>query len=222
VLSEMKKFGMPPDPFAEADGTAAALRQIAEDSASKGHTRAAALLSLVQMAQMDHCRRGHGRSHTLQWLFGMLTPDQSEDIRFVLVSGLGTLLKGFEQNESKDEIMLVAAEDEPVLLSALKKSGNRMVVEAVADLKAFSDGLMDWVSNESSLIAEGVWPMRQLLHASRPQTRAIKSERRSLGSSVHAATQHTFKNQKVDVVKGLEMLRDVIRDDMSSLFFQRM
>jgi hypothetical protein len=78
VLSEMKKFGMPPNPFAETDGTAAVLRQIAEDGASKWHTRAAALLSLVQMAQMDHCRKGNGRSHTLQWLLGMLTPDQSE------------------------------------------------------------------------------------------------------------------------------------------------
>jgi hypothetical protein len=66
VLSEMKKFGVPPDPFAETDGTAAALRQIAEDGASKWHTRAAAVLSLVQMAQMDHCRKGNGRSDTLQ------------------------------------------------------------------------------------------------------------------------------------------------------------
>ncbi len=66
VLSEMKKFGVPLDPFAETDGTAAALRQIAEDGASKWHTRAAALLSLVQMAQMDHCRIGNGRIDTLQ------------------------------------------------------------------------------------------------------------------------------------------------------------
>jgi L,D-peptidoglycan transpeptidase YkuD (ErfK/YbiS/YcfS/YnhG family) len=26
----------------------------------------------------------------------------------------------------------------------------------------YSDGLMDWVSNESTLITEGVWPMRQV------------------------------------------------------------
>ena len=97
VLSEMKKFGMPPDPFAETDGTAAALRQIAEDGARKWHTRAAALLSLVQMAQMDHCRKGNGRSHTLQWLLAMLKLDQSEDIRFALVARLGTLLKGLSK-----------------------------------------------------------------------------------------------------------------------------
>ena len=94
----------------------------------------------------------------------MLKLDQSEGIRFALVAGLGTLLEGVEQTETKDGIMLVEAEDEPVLISALKKSANREVVEALADLKAFSDVLMDWVSNESSLIAEGVWPMRHLLH----------------------------------------------------------
>jgi hypothetical protein len=86
----------------------------------------------------------------------MFKSDQNKDIRFALVSGLGTLLKGVEQAESKDGIMLVATEDEPLLLGALKKSTNKVVVEAVADLKAYSDGLMDWVSNESSLIAEGV------------------------------------------------------------------
>jgi hypothetical protein len=47
VLSEMKKFVVPPDPFAETDGTATALKQIAEDGASKWHKRAAALLSLT-------------------------------------------------------------------------------------------------------------------------------------------------------------------------------
>jgi hypothetical protein len=164
VLSEMKKFGVPPDPFAETDGTAAALRQIAEDGASKWHTRAAAVLSLVQIAQMDHCRKSNGRSDTLQWLLAMLTPDQNEDIQFALVAGLGTLLKGFEQTETKDEMLLVAAEDEPVLLAALKQLANGVVVEAVADLKAYSDGLVDWVSNESTLIPEGVWPIRHLLH----------------------------------------------------------
>ncbi len=65
-MSEMKKFGVSPDPFADTDGTAAALRQIAEDGGNKWHKRIAAVLSLVQMSQIDHCHRGNDRSDTLQ------------------------------------------------------------------------------------------------------------------------------------------------------------
>ncbi len=222
VLSEMKKFGVPPDPFAETDGTAAALRQIAEDGASKWHKRAAALLSLVQMAQMDHCRKCNGRSDTLQWLLGMLKPDQSEHIRFALVAGLGTLLKGFEQTETKDGIMLVAAEDEPVLLSALKQSANRVVVEAVADLKAYSDGLMDWVSNESSLIAEGVWPMRHLLHVFCIKTSGNHERAEKLGQQlfgrVHAMPEDVFEEEHGDVLEALDMICQSMRDERLPLF----
>ena len=42
----------------------------------------------------------------------MLNLDQSEDICFALVAGLGTLLKGFVQTGTEDEIILVATEDE--------------------------------------------------------------------------------------------------------------
>jgi hypothetical protein len=186
------------------------------------------------MAQMDHCRKGNGRSDTLQWLLAMLTPDQNEDICFALVKGLGTLLKGLEQTETEDgiilqesfEIILVAAKDEPLLLSALKKSANRVVVEAVSDLKAYSDGLMDWVSNESSLIAEGVWPMRHLLHVFCIKTATSGNRERAeklgqqLFGRVHAVAQDSFQSmtEKGAVVKALEMLCNVIRDDMSSLF----
>jgi hypothetical protein len=65
----------------------------------------------------------------------MLKPDQNEDIRFALVAGLGTLLKVVEQTDSKYGIMIVASEDEPVLLGALKQSANGVVVETVADLE---------------------------------------------------------------------------------------
>jgi hypothetical protein len=225
----MKKFGVPPDPFAETDGTAAALRQIAEDGARKWHTRAAALLSLVQMAQMDHCRKGNSRSDTLQWLLEMLNWEEEKeeeeniDIRFALVSGLGTMLKGVEQTETKDGIMLVAAEDEPLLLSALKQSANGVVVEALADLKAHSDGLMDWVSNESSLIADGVWPMRHLLHVfciktatSGSQDRAEKLWQQLFGR-VHAVSEETFNKEQDDVLEGL-MICPAMRDDRLPLF----
>jgi hypothetical protein len=200
------------------------LRQIAEDGASKWHTRAAAVLSLVQMAQMDHCRRGNGRSDTVQWLLAMLTPDQNEDIRFALVSGLGTLLKGVEQTETTDGIMLVAAKDEPLLLSAMKRSGNGVVVEAVTDLKAYSDGLIDWVLNESSLIAEGVWPMRHLLHVfciktatSGNQGRAEKLGQQLFGR-VHAMLEDVFEKEQGDVLKGLDMMCPAMRDDKLPLF----
>jgi hypothetical protein len=225
VLSEMKKFGVPPDPFAETDGTAAALKQIAEDGASKWHTRAAAVLSLVQIAQMDHCRKSNGRSDTLQWLLEMLKLDQSEDILYALVAGLGTLLKGLEQTESKDGILLVAAEDEPVLLlSALKQSANGVVVEAVADLKAYSDGLMDWILKESTLIAEGVWPMRHLLYvfcikaaASGNQDRAEKLVQQLFGR-VHAVSEETFEEEPGDVLQGLNMICQSMRDERMQLF----
>ena len=65
----------------------------------------------------------------------MFKPDQNEDIRFALVAGLGTLLKVVEQTDSKYGIMIVASEDEPVLLGVLKQSANGVVVETVADLE---------------------------------------------------------------------------------------
>jgi hypothetical protein len=224
VLSEMKKFGVPPDPFAETDGTAAALKEIAEDGASKWHARAAAVLSLVQMAQMDHCRKGNGRSDTLQWLLSMLTLDQSADICFALVAGLGTLLKGLERTESKHEIMLVAAEDVPLLLGALKKSANGVVVEAVADLKAYSDRLMDWALKESSLIAEGVWPMRHLLHVFCFKTATSGNHHRAeelgqqLFGRVHAMSEEVFEKEQDDVLEGLNMICQTMRDDRLPLF----
>ncbi len=46
VLSEMKKFGVPPNPFAQTDGVISALKQAAEDDACKWHERAAAILSI--------------------------------------------------------------------------------------------------------------------------------------------------------------------------------
>jgi hypothetical protein len=173
---------------------------------------------------MDHCRKGNGRSDTLQWLLAMLTPDQNEDICFALVAGLGTLLKGVERTESKDEIMLVAAEDEPLLLGALKKSANGVVVEAVADLKAYSDGLMDWVLNESSLIVEGVWPMRHLLHVfcfkiatSGNQDRAEKVGQQLFGR-VAWMSEDVFEKEQGDVLKGLDMICPATRDDRLALF----
>jgi hypothetical protein len=178
----------------------------------------------VQVAQMDHCRKSNGRSDTLQWLLGMLKPDQSEDIRFALVSGLGTLLKRFEQTETKDGIMLVAAEDEPVLLGALKQSANGVVVEALADLKAYSDGLIDWALNESSLIAEGVWPMRHLLHVFCNQTATSGNQGRAdqlgqqLFGRVHARSEVTFEEEQDDVLKGLDMICQAMRDDRLPLF----
>ena len=96
VLCEMKKFSAPPDPFAQADGTVAKLKQIAEDRNSERnwYTRAAAILSVAQIAQMDHCQMGTSRHETLCWVLDMLGSNTQDDTQFALVTSLGICLKG--------------------------------------------------------------------------------------------------------------------------------
>ena len=63
LLSEMRQFRTPMDPF--GDGTAEHLKAIATDTSCMWHKRCAAILSLAQIAQMEHCSEGAGRAETL-------------------------------------------------------------------------------------------------------------------------------------------------------------
>jgi hypothetical protein len=122
--------------------------------------------------------------------------------------------------------VLLGDRDEAVLLDALQHSANRTLVEAVADVMVYSDGLMDWVFIKSTLIADGSLPMRHLLpiFCRRTETSGNRERAAKLGQQqfgrVHAVARDSFQSmtEKGAVVKALEMLCHVIRDDMSSLF----
>ena len=88
LLSEMRQFRTPADPF--ADGLAAKLQAMAEDLSAAWHRRRAAVLSLAQVAQMEHCAQGGGRARTLQWMLKMLDADPvvRRDTHVSLVKGL--------------------------------------------------------------------------------------------------------------------------------------
>jgi len=94
VLSEIKKFGVPPDPFALTDGIVTELMRIAHHNGGIWYTRAAANSSVVQIAQMHRSQQGdcsdeavmlqgrqiHDRSETLRWLLGMLEYCMHENV----------------------------------------------------------------------------------------------------------------------------------------------
>jgi hypothetical protein len=111
----------------------------------------------------------------------MLKPDQSENIRFALVAGLGTLLKGVEQTENKD----------------------------------------GWVSNQSTLLAEGVWSMRHLLRVFKTATSGNHARAEELGqqlfSRAHAVSEETINKEQDDVLMGLNMIFQTMRDDILPL-----
>ena len=93
VLSEMSQFRVPPNPF--ADETVPKLKEIAEDTwaSCAWHKRAAAMLSLAQIAQMKHCSRSD-RAQTIRWMLKMLQSEsvELENVHFALVKALGTVL----------------------------------------------------------------------------------------------------------------------------------
>jgi len=114
VLSEMKEFRVPSNPFAE--GTVTTLKMFAEDTSCVWHTRAASVLSIAQIAQMKHCSH-IDRTETIQWMLTMLQsgPDELEKIHFALVSALGTLLRHDGSDGVEGDGIVPCPEDENVL-----------------------------------------------------------------------------------------------------------
>jgi len=179
VLSEMKRFRMPPDPFAQSDGTVAQLKHIAEHHDCEWYTRAAAILSMVQIAQMDHCQEGTGREDTLRWVLDLLGAGEEkatsgdplgageeDDTHFALVKSLGTCLKGVGNDGAADCIMLSSQDEQQIFVWLNrtlhnKKCSIRGQSEVLADLNAYSEGLLDWVLLES-LIEKGKWSLRHV------------------------------------------------------------
>ena len=220
VLSEMISFGVPSDPFAQTDGTVSIptqLKDVATNSSGEWHTRAAAILSLVQIAQMDHCKDA-AQTETLQWVLEMLQHDRNESIFFSLVKGLGTLLKRSEESEH-DEYLSLSGDNELVLLHALTYSKSKLIVEAVADLNSYSDGLLDWVLSKSNLIEDGVWPMRHLVRVFCNKTAASGSHVRALNlcrklfGRVNALDVKAFRKQRTGLLKGLATMCNKIGAD---------
>jgi len=179
VRSEMKRFCMPPDPFAQSDGTVAQLNHIAEHHDCEWYTRAAAILSVVQIAQMDHCQEGTGREDTLRWVLDLLGAGEEkatsgdplgageeDDTQFVLVKSLGTCLKGVGNDGAADCIMLSSQDEQQIFVWLYrtlhnKKCSIRGQSEVLADFNAYLQGLLDWVLLES-LIERGKWSLRHV------------------------------------------------------------
>jgi hypothetical protein len=160
VLSEMSQFRVPPNPF--ADETVPKLKEIAEDTSCAWHKRAAAILSLAQIAQMKHCSRSD-RAETIRWVLKMLQSESYmlENVHFALVKGLGTMLKEGGDSAAGGGILL-HREDESVLLQpGLRES--IAIADALSDLKIYSAGLVDWLElGPSPKIAQGRWPIRHV------------------------------------------------------------
>jgi hypothetical protein len=160
VLSEMIQFRVPPNPF--ADETVPRLKEIAEDTSCAWHKRAAAMLSLAQIAQMKHCSRSD-RAETIRWVLKVLQSecDVLANVHYALVKALGTMLK--EGGDSAAGCgLLLHREDEGVLLHpGLRESIS--IAGALADLKIYSAGLVDWLElGPSPKIAQGRWPIRHV------------------------------------------------------------
>jgi len=80
----MKLFRVPPDPFAKTPGSVAMLKNVVADRECEWHKRSAAIVSVVQIAQMDRCQKGTGREDLLQWVLDILSAGADEDIYFAL------------------------------------------------------------------------------------------------------------------------------------------
>jgi len=212
VLSEMKLFAVPPDPFSHTDGIVPRLKQIVEDREREWYEHAAAILSVVQIAQMDHCQKGTGRNDTLCWVLNMLGTNTHDDIHFALVTSLGTCLKGITNTTGLDCIML-ASQDEQQLLDILNRTlidEDRSISglsEALADVKAFSEGLVDWVVSKS-LIETGQWPTRHVLLFCEQITDSARASHfcSQLLSRVQASSIEAFLKGKYDLLKGLSKM----------------
>ena len=219
VLSEMKSFGVPPDPFAPTDGTAARLRHVAQDSGKVWYTRCAAILSLAQIAKMDHCKRSDSRRETLAWLFEVFKSNEDDNITFALVKGVGTLLKGQGDENAHDESIAIGGEDEQFLVALLhgedQKGALDQTAQMVADLKVYSNGLIDWILARPRLIQEGKWPGRHAVLMCSKVAKAGDHARASLLAQqllgrLHASSEAEVKQARGTASEGLKELQELI------------
>jgi len=221
ILSEMNKFGVPPDPF-EVDGIVAKLKEIvAEYRHSEWYTRAAAILLVVQIAQMDYCQKGTVRNDTLRWVLEMLGSDTHEDTHFAIVLSLGTCLKGVGNDIVGADCIRLASQDEQQLFGFLNRTLNMKepkersilaLLEALADVEAYSEGLVDWVVG-NSLIETGQWPLRHVLLLCKQTTDSVRVTHvcKQLLGRVHALSIEEFHTEDDKSLTGLKKMLAVIR-----------
>ena len=224
VLSEMKKFCVPPDPFA-VDGIVAKLKRIVtEDLHGEWFTHVAAILSVVQIAQMDYCQKGTVRNDTLFWVLDMLGSDTQDNTHFALVTSLGICLKGVGKDVAGADCTILASSDEQQLLVCLNRTlldKDRSVngpSEALADVRAYSEGLVDWVVSKS-LIETGQWPLRHVLLFCEQTANIVRATHvcRQLLGRVQALSIETFLTEQDDLLKGLSKMLAIIGPDGPSL-----
>ena len=233
ILSEMEKFGVPHDPFTRTGGIATELKRIAHNNEAMWYKRAAAISSLVQIAQMDSsqqgenaiqnlkqkCRQVLDRAETLRWVLEMLESCMDENVHYALAKGLGTLLKGKEETTHDCAWMPLCQEDGNVVLHALEMSDSQRIMDVVADLNAYSDGLMDWVLSKSYSKSKGKWPMRHVLNVfcsrittSNDLERAVILAKNLFGR-VHAVSSEIFKIEASHLFNGLKATCKIIETD---------
>ena len=206
VLSEMSQFRVPPNPF--ADETVPKLKEIAED----WHKRAAVMLSLAQIAQMKHCSRSD-RAETIRWMLKMLQlrSDMLENVHFALVKALGTMLESGGESAASSGIMLQRDDESVIFQPGLRESV--AVANALADLKIYSAGLVDWLEAEPSLIAHGRWPIIHV-HFLCENAAALTDFHRALGlvnSLLHRLHSSSFQmSEQALLLRGLRAVHALL------------
>jgi hypothetical protein len=223
VLSEMIQFRVPPNPF--ADGTVPKLKEIAADKRAVWHKRAAAMLSLAQIAQMKHCSRSD-RAETISWMLKMLQSESSvlENVHFALVKGLGTVLKLGGESAAGGGIML-QHDDESVLFQPGLR-GSEPVANALADLKIYSAGLVDWLEGEPEgdpsfiaqrrFITQGRWPIRHVHFLCENAAASNDSQRASrlVNSLLHRLHSSSFQtSEQTLLLRGLHAVHALVAAD---------
>ena len=258
VLSKMKLFRVPPDPFAKTDGTVEQLKNVVEDCECKWHKRSAAIVSVVQISQIDHCQEGTIRKDTLQWVLDLLSASADKHIYFALVTSLGMCLKGIANHQAETGCIMLALDaekptheagaecimleipDEQQVLGCLNftldfmkrkdieksvrglsealdtERSIRGLSEALADLRAYSEGRMDWILDKL-LTAKGEWPLRHVLLLCELEKAAASADSGratrlcwQLLQRVHDASIAVFQSEHEHVLKGLDTILAVI------------
>ena len=172
LISELRNFRAL-DPFEDGKktGIVGQLKTIVETTTCKWNTRVAAIVSITQIAQIEH---GHGKCRTniLEWMLRALTSGSIVSVQenVAIVKGLGTLFKhaglvvgAAELSEINGGRITLTSGDDTLLLRILDHTTNlEWLAVAVADLRLMSDGLVDWLLGNAPLISRGTWPMKHV------------------------------------------------------------